>query len=250
MEVSNMSTTTINFDLREQALNSVKSKEELDALLQAAMELLEQMAADGASVKVVNGFGLVRPEFVVPVDVDWRVAGVSYVLLVNGWDDYRNAWIGQWDRRTLDFEVPATELLPGARRIMGFNREALYRFLGFNEAFIHPELRENEPQPPTDPNPTHTTIVRRFDSRAWEWKRYEIDWRAVNGGDLVQLAEDLQKLGCDTLECDKDPCNRGISFRDFVQWRGRCPKCGSTRFVVVDAATTIKQFREVILGGL
>jgi len=249
MGVINMATTTITFDLREQALNSVDSREELDALLQAAMELLERMATDGASVKVINGFGLVRPEFVVPVDADWRLAGVSYILLANGWGDYDKNLINQWVQGVREFEVPAAEFLPGARRVFGMNRETLYRFLGFNEAFIHPELQENETeQPPADPNPTHTTIVRRFDSREWEWNKYNIDWRAANSGDLVDLAKDLQKLGCDTLECER--CDKGISFRTFVQWRGRCPKCKSTRFVVVDAATTIKQFRELILGDL
>jgi len=250
-----MTTTTITFDLREQALNSVESKEELDALLQAAMDLLEHLASDGASIRVLNGFGLVRPEFVVPVDVpgdvDWRVAGVSYTLLANGWGDYDKNLINQWVQGAREFEVPAAEFLPGARRVFGMNRETLYRFLGFNEAFIHPELHEQEnetEQPPADPNPTHTTIVRRFDSREWEWKKYNIDWRAANSGALVDLAKDLQKLGGDSLECER--CDKGISFRTFVQWRGRCPKCGSTRFVVVDASTTIKQFRELILGEL
>jgi hypothetical protein len=255
LEVNTM--TEVTFELKEQALDSVGSKEELDALLQSAMEILERLAADGASVEVFHGLDTIRlnkkPRFVVPVDMDWQVAGVAYVLLVDGWGDYKRisaAWGLPEDQ---GFHVPVAELLSGARRVFGMNRETLYRFLGFNEAFIHPELQKSETEQPAlepEPKPTHTTIVRRFDRTTQKWRKYKIDWRAVNGGDLVELAKDLQELGCDALECDKDPCNRGISFRDFLQVRGRCPKCKSTRFVVVDFATTIKQFQSLIVGGL
>ena len=85
-----------------------------DHLLEA-VQLLEQMATDGAQIHGRENRGCMYPEFDVPASMDWRTAGMLYPLLMLAWPFIAPE---PDERGFVDATLPAADFLPRAREIM------------------------------------------------------------------------------------------------------------------------------------